>query len=103
MIIIIIGIVGRVFASGPGDLGPIPGRVISKTLKMVLDTPCLTLSNIRYVSSGAIQRKELRPPLHLGVVAIEKGVFWSPSPTVANFTFTSNKLGILYMRKPGHG
>ena len=25
-------------ASGPGDLGSIPGRVIPKTLKMVLDT-----------------------------------------------------------------
>ena len=24
---------------------------------------------------------------HLGVVAIEKGAFWSPSITVANFTF----------------
>ena len=26
------------------------------------------------------------PPLHLGVVAIEKGAFSSPSTTVANFT-----------------
>ena len=32
---------------------------------------------------GAIQGKELRPPLLLGVVAIEKGAFWSPSTTVA--------------------
>ena len=29
---------GRVFANGPGDLGSIPGRVVPKTLKMVLDT-----------------------------------------------------------------
>ena len=29
---------GRVFANGLGDLGSIPGRVIPKTLKMVLDT-----------------------------------------------------------------
>ena len=28
---------------------------------------------------------ELRPPLHLGVVAIEKGAFGSPSTMVANF------------------
>ena len=37
--------------------------------------PCLILSIIRYVStvSGAIQGKEYRPPLHLRVVAIEKG------------------------------
>ena len=31
------GLVGRVFANGPGDRGSIPGRVIPKTLKMVLD------------------------------------------------------------------
>ena len=36
------GLVGRVFASGPGDLGSIRGRVIPKTLKMVLDTSLLT-------------------------------------------------------------
>ena len=29
----IIGLVGRVFANGPGDLGSIPDRVIPKTLK----------------------------------------------------------------------
>ena len=34
-------LVGRVFASGPGDLGSIPGRIIPKTLKMVLDTSLL--------------------------------------------------------------
>ena len=38
----------RVFANGLGDLGSIPGHVIPKTLKMV--PPCLTLSNITYVS-----------------------------------------------------
>ena len=34
-------IVGRVFANGAGDLGSIPGRVIPKTLKLVLDTSLL--------------------------------------------------------------
>ena len=34
--------------------------------------------------SGVIQRKDLRPPLHLGVVAIEKGAFGSLSTKVAN-------------------
>ena len=33
-----IGQVGRMFANDPGDLGSIPGRLIPKTLKMVLDT-----------------------------------------------------------------
>ena len=34
----------------------------------------------------AIQGKGQRPPLQAGVVAIEKGNFWSPSTTVATFT-----------------
>ena len=34
----LIGLVGRVFANGPGDLGSIPGRVIPKTLEIVLAT-----------------------------------------------------------------
>ena len=34
----LIGLVGRVFTNVPEDLGSIPGRVILKTLKMVLDT-----------------------------------------------------------------
>ena len=37
----LIGLVGRVFANGPGDLGSIPGHVITKTLKMVLNTSLL--------------------------------------------------------------
>ena len=57
--------------------------------KWYLMFPCLTLSIIRYGSTvrGAIQGKEQHPPLHLGVVAIEKGSFWSLSITVANFTY----------------
>ena len=35
------GQVGRVFANSPGEMGSIPGRVIPKTLKMVLDTSLL--------------------------------------------------------------
>ena len=33
-----IGMMVRVFINGPGDPGSIPGRVIPKTRKMVLDT-----------------------------------------------------------------
>ena len=36
--------------NGLEDLCSIPGHVIPKTLKMVLDTSCLMLNNIRYVS-----------------------------------------------------
>ena len=31
--------------------------------------------------------KEKRSPLHLVVIAIEKGAFWLPSTRVANLTF----------------
>ena len=34
----LIGLVGRVFANHAGDRGSIPGWVMPKTLKMVLDT-----------------------------------------------------------------
>ena len=37
----LIGLVGKVFANGPGDRGSIPGRIIPKILKMVIDTSLL--------------------------------------------------------------
>ena len=75
------------FANSLGDLGSILGRVIPKTLKMALDTSLL--NNIRYVSrvKWSNPGKGVVPPLHLSVVAIEKGAFWSPSTMVAGFTF----------------
>ena len=56
--------------------------------KWYLMPPCLTLSVIIYVSrvKWSNPGKEQRLSLHLGVVAIEKGAFESPSTTVANFT-----------------
>ena len=50
---------------------------------------CLTLSIIRYRSrvKWSNSGKGVTPPLHLGVVAIEKGVFGPLSTTVAGFTF----------------
>ena len=74
-----IGIMLRVFVNGPGDLGSIPGQVIPKTQKMLLDTTMLNthLLGKDQGESGAIQGKEKRPPLD--VVAIEKGAFGSLS------------------------
>ena len=37
----------RVFASGLGDWGSIPGRVIPKTQKMVLDTASLSIQHYK--------------------------------------------------------
>ena len=41
LLLLHIGLGLRVFANGPGDLGSIPGRVIPKTQKMVLDASLL--------------------------------------------------------------
>ena len=81
---------GRVFANGPGDLGSISGRVIPKTLKMVLDTSLLKTKEFMVRIKSKVEQsreKELRPPLHLGVVAIKKGSFWSPSTTVTKLFY----------------
>ena len=86
-----IGRAVRVFANGPGDLSSIPGRVIPKTLKMELDTTLLNTQHYKVRFKGKVEQ---RPPLHLGVVAIEKGAFGSPSTMVANFTYISISLSL---------
>ena len=73
----------RVFNNGPGfspKMSHIKDLIIIIVIIKYLMPPCLTLSIIMYVSrvSGASQEKKLYPPLHLGVVAIEKGAFGSP-------------------------
>ena len=40
----------RVFTNGPGDLSSIPGRVIPKTLKMVLDTSLFNTQQYKVIS-----------------------------------------------------
>ena len=84
----LIGLVGRMFANGQGDLASIPGRVIPMTLKMVLDTSLLNTQHYKVRIKGKVEQSGESTPVHLAVVAIEKGAFWSPSTTVANFTFT---------------
>ena len=49
---------GRVFANGPGDLGSIPGRVIPKTLKMVLDTSLLNTQQYKARIKGKVEQSE---------------------------------------------
>ena len=56
---------------------------------MILDAALLNTRHYKIRNKGkwGIQEKELRPPLYLGVVAIEKGVFGLPSTMVTNFSF----------------
>ena len=77
----------RAFAIGLGDLGSIPGHFIPKTLKILLDTSLLDIQQYKIcIKSKVWQSWEMSSaPLHLGIVAIEKGAFWSPLIMVTNF------------------
>ena len=46
----------RVFANGPGDLESIPGRVIPKTLKMVLDATLLNTQYYKVRIKGKVEK-----------------------------------------------
>ena len=70
-----IGIMVRVIANGPGDLGSITSWVIPKTQKWYLTPLCLTLSIIRYRSR--VNRSNLGK--------------WLWSPTLLTFTYFSPK------------
>ena len=52
----LIGLVGRVFANAPGDRGSIPCRVITKTLKMVLDTSLLNTQQYKVRIKGKVEQ-----------------------------------------------
>ena len=51
----LIGLVGRVFAHGLGDLGSIPSQFIPKTLKMVLDTSLLNTQQYKVLIKGKVE------------------------------------------------
>ena len=51
----LLGLVVRVFANGPGDLGSIPGRDIPKTQKMVLDTSLLNTQHYKVRIKGKVE------------------------------------------------
>ena len=57
---------------------------------MVLDASLLNTQQYKVRIKGKVEQSRegvALSPLHLGVVAIEKGAFGSPSTTVANFTY----------------
>ena len=87
----------------------IPGQVIPKTQKMVLDATLLSTQHYKVKIKGKVEQFwewSSAPPLHLGVVAIEKGAFWSPSTTIANFTYSylniNNLQTIIWFHQLGH-
>ena len=56
----LIGLMGRVFAISPGDLGSIPGCVIAKTLKMVLDTSLLNTQQYKACIKVKVEKSRER-------------------------------------------
>ena len=56
----IIGLVGRVLANGPGGRGSIPGHIIPKTLKMVLDTSLLNTQQNKVRIEGKVEQSRER-------------------------------------------
>ena len=60
---------GRVFDNGPRNRGSIPGRVIPKTLKMVLDTSLLNTQHYKVRIKGKVgQSWEKSNALHYTLV-----------------------------------
>ena len=47
---------GRVFTNGPGDQGLVPGRVIPKTQKMVLDATLLNTQHYKVRIKGKVEQ-----------------------------------------------
>ena len=54
------GLVGRVFANAPGDLSSVPGRVIPKTFKMVLDNSLLNTQQYNVRIKGKVEQSRER-------------------------------------------
>ena len=46
----------RVFTNGPGDQGSIPGRIIPKTQKMVLDATLLSTQHDKVRIKGKVEQ-----------------------------------------------
>ena len=77
---------GWVFANGQGDQGLIPGQVIPKIKKMVLDTSLLNTLHYKVWIKGKVEQSSKRCsdlPYTNKIRA-----FVLPSTMVANFTFT---------------
>ena len=88
----------KAFANSPGDRGSIPGRVIPKTKKMVLDAALLNTQYYKIRIKDKVEQSRewsSTTPLHHSVVGIEKGAFGSPSTKVAKSTLTL----FIYMKK----
>ena len=81
-----IGLEVRVFANGPGDLGSIPGRVIPKTQKMVLDASLLNTQHYKVRIKGKVEQSR-------------EGVAPSPTPWCSSYRKGSLRVTLEYGRQ----
>ena len=81
-----IGLAVRVFANGPGDLGSIPGRVIPKTQKMVLDASLLNTQHYKVRIKGKVEQSR-------------EGVAPSPTPWCSSYRKGSLRVTLNYGRQ----
>ena len=84
-LLFIIGLAVRVFANGPGDLGSIPGRVIPKTQKMVLDASLLNTQHYKVRIKGKVEQSR-------------EGVAPSPTPWCSSYRKGSLRVTLDYGR-----
>ena len=91
----IVGPVGRVIANGQGDLGSIPGCVIPKTLKMVLDTSLLNNQQYKVHIKGKEEQSRERSSAPTHTYTSHYCSYWNGSLLVTlkygrqlYFTFT---------------
>ena len=82
----IYGLAVRVFANGPGDLGSIPGRVIPKTQKMVLDASLLNTQHYKVRIKGKVKQSR-------------EGVAPSPTPWCSSYRKGSLRVTLDYGRQ----
>ena len=55
-ILVFHGLMSKVFVHGPGDRGSIPGQVIPKTQKMVLDAALLNTQHYKVRIKGKVEQ-----------------------------------------------
>ena len=74
------------FANGPGDLCSIPGRVIPKTQKMVLDASLLNTQHYKVRIKGKVEQSR-------------EGVAPSPTPSCSSYQKGSLRVTLDYGRQ----
>ena len=91
----------RVFTNVLRDQGSIPGQIISKTQKMVLDASLLNTQHykIPVKCKWSNAEKGVSSFLHLGVCAVEKSAFRLFSTTISqlNYVCTYNMYVSVFM------